>query len=65
MYAYFCKKKYRNDKTENNEIIYLQRVGVEEQAIFCWLIVYITAVHTTEKLKLLANLYKLREPVRI
>ena len=38
MYAYFCKKKYRNDKTENNEIIYLQRVGVEEQAIFCWLI---------------------------
>jgi len=38
MYAYFCNKKYRNDKTENNGIIYLQRVGVEEQAIFCWLI---------------------------
>ena len=67
MYAYFCKKIYRNDKRENNRIIYLQRVGVEEQAIFCWLILasqYYSITHM-EKLKLLAKLCKLRDPVRI
>lgn len=65
MYAYFCKKKYRNDKTENNEIIYLQRVGVEEQAIFYWLILDSLYHSSTYNIKLLANLYKLRDPVRI
>ena len=60
--GYFCKKKYRKDKTENNGIIYPQRVGVEEQDIFCWLILASQYYRVTYNGKIISKPLKIKRP---